>query len=363
MTTATFTKSITPQFETVGSRQKLVGQLGEIRDESGLLIHSQSYDSKIEAEMALDDLVYELLVDYAERGLVDALPAPVSGKTFVEHDFEAIRTAEFLEDEQDYIAQKPANRHRFDTATCAPVEMSDRDTAYTHRRSEYTYDVFVEGCWMASAKNQHHADIAADEAQHRGHLDVVRCHTCGGEGDCPDCDPDAHFGALELAEAQRLDELEAERDAIEADGDSYGAFESSVAEATAWQSTPEPSSPLTTAQTLAQSLANITRVPTHVVAQNGAYLVQDETDIDCYGGRAAIVATYAPLAQTRQSQAIEQTQRRCHNCGADHRTWQCPEIASALFRPAATRAGKMSRWGASCAGCAGATSVPSWRCY
>lgn len=59
-----------------------------------------------------------------------------------------------------------------------------------------------------------------------------------------------------------------------------------------WNSaTPDP---LTAAQRLAQSLANITRVPTHVVSDHGRYLVQDEADIDCYGGRAAIVATFAP---------------------------------------------------------------------
>jgi hypothetical protein len=235
MTTSPFTKTITAQFETVGRRQKLVGQLGEIRDESGLLIHSQSYDSTIEAEQALDDLVYELLVDYAERGLVDALP-------------------------------------------------------------------------------------------------VARCATCGGDGDCPDCDPDAHFGALELAEAHRLDELEAERDAIEADGDSYGAFESSVAEATTWQSTPESSSPLTTAQSLAQLLATNMQTPTYVVAQDGSYLVQDDADLAAYyDGRATIVATYAPLAVTRQSQAIDAKLTTCGYCRGIHHIQKCPILHHAVF--------------------------------
>jgi len=39
------------------------------------------------------------------------------------------------------------------------------------------------------------------------------------------------------------------------------------------------------------------------------------------------------IAHTRQSVAIEATMRRCHNCGADHRTWQCGEIRAALFAP------------------------------
>jgi hypothetical protein len=38
-----------------------------------------------------------------------------------------------------------------------------------------------------------------------------------------------------------------------------------------------------------------------------------------------------PLAFTRQSIAIEATMRRCHHCGADHRTWQCPEIRQRLM--------------------------------
>lgn len=106
--------------------------------------------------------------------------------------------------------------------------------------------------------------------------------------------------------------------------------------------------PLTTAQKLAQALANTIKVPTYVVAQGGNYLIQDDADLDCYGGRAAIVATYAPIADppppepnplgdeegdeapefavTRQSIAIDQIMQRCHNCGAEHRTWQCPEV-------------------------------------
>ena len=75
----TFTKSITAQFATIGKkRQRLVGQLAELRDESGLLLFSQSFATKPQAEQALDSLVHELLIDYAERGLVDTLPELVT---------------------------------------------------------------------------------------------------------------------------------------------------------------------------------------------------------------------------------------------------------------------------------------------
>lgn len=69
-----FTKTIEPQFERVGRRTKLAGHVGQITDESGLVLHSQLYDTQPQAEQALDSLVRELLADYAERGLVDTVP-------------------------------------------------------------------------------------------------------------------------------------------------------------------------------------------------------------------------------------------------------------------------------------------------
>lgn len=41
-----------------------------------------------------------------------------------------------------------------------------RDIAYTHRRSEFTQDIFIDGVWLASAKNWSQADtveLAATE--------------------------------------------------------------------------------------------------------------------------------------------------------------------------------------------------------
>jgi hypothetical protein len=180
----TFTKSITPQFEQVGRRQKLVGQLGEIRDETGIPIHSQLYDTAPEAEIKLDALVRELLIDYAERGLVDELPEP--------------------------------QLVNWNSATA----QIDPATAFT-----------------------------------------------------------------------------------------------------------------------AQNLATNTGVPTYVVEQHGHYLIQDDQDLDCYGGRADIVATYRPeqpRAVTLTSIVIDQAAQRnriCPNCQGAHYGWQCPEIVARLFAP------------------------------
>ena len=40
-----------------------------------------------------------------------------------------------------------------------------------------------------------------------------------------------------------------------------------------------------------------------------------------------------PRAQTLQSQAIDARIKRCTNCDGAHFSWQCPEIAHALFAP------------------------------
>lgn len=39
-------------------------------------------------------------------------------------------------------------------------------------------------------------------------------------------------------------------------------------------------------------------------------------------------------AVTLQSLLIDQTMRLCLNCGGEHRTWQCPQVARKLFAPA-----------------------------
>jgi hypothetical protein len=187
MTTSPFTKTYIPTFETIGKRKQLVGFVGELRDESGTVLSAQLYDTKPEAETALDNLTHELLIDYAERGLIDTLPAQ--------------------------LLDPPGENPMGDEEGDEPPE------------------------WRAVAER------------------------------------------------------------------------------------------------LAQSLANITRVPTHVVAQNGAYLVQDEADLDCYGGRAAIVASFQPeppRAVTVQSIIIESKITTCANCQGIHATYKCPELWTVL---------------------------------
>lgn len=74
MTTQPFTKLIEMQFVKVGTRTKFIGFIGQLTDESGIVLHSQLYDTKPEAETALNNLVRELLIDYCDRGLVERQP-------------------------------------------------------------------------------------------------------------------------------------------------------------------------------------------------------------------------------------------------------------------------------------------------
>jgi len=68
-----YTKTITPAYETIGKRRKLTGYIGEIRD-GDIVLHSAHYDNHHDAETSLNAVVYDLLTDLAERGLVDTLP-------------------------------------------------------------------------------------------------------------------------------------------------------------------------------------------------------------------------------------------------------------------------------------------------
>lgn len=69
-----FTKTINPSYATIGKRRTLTGFIGTLADESGVVLHSLEYPNYGQAEHALNALSYELLTDYAERGLVDTLP-------------------------------------------------------------------------------------------------------------------------------------------------------------------------------------------------------------------------------------------------------------------------------------------------
>jgi hypothetical protein len=236
---ATFTKTITAQFEQVGRKQKLVGQLGEIRDESGLLIHSQLYNTAPEAEIKLNALVRELLTDYAERGLVDTLP---------------------VED--------------------APVGLMSADIdPFGDPRTEDEKRASVEG-W-------------------------IEFTPCDGYP----------FGGWEKPHVHPFD-------------DSRTVMVRKPRLFAAALTQPDH----VTAHT-AQRLANNTGVPTYVVMQHGHFLIQDDADLDCYGGRADVVATYQPMAVTRQSQSIEAKLTVCGYCAGIHHIQQCPTLRNAVLAP------------------------------
>lgn len=74
-----YDKIITPTFEQIGKRKHLIGYTGELYD-GQILLHSQSYDTNSQAEQALDRIVYELLTDLADQGLVDDVPAALEAE-------------------------------------------------------------------------------------------------------------------------------------------------------------------------------------------------------------------------------------------------------------------------------------------
>lgn len=69
----TYTKSINPAFEQVGKRKHLTGYLAELHD-GNILLHSQEYSTNSQAEQALDTIVFDLLTDLRDQGLVDDVP-------------------------------------------------------------------------------------------------------------------------------------------------------------------------------------------------------------------------------------------------------------------------------------------------
>jgi hypothetical protein len=260
MQTSPFTKTIEMQFAKVGKRTKLAGFIGQITDESGIVLHSNLYATKPEAEQALDALVHELLTDYAERGLVDTLPTCESDDPFADPRSEDERR----ESVEEWIEFAPCDDYPF-------------------------------GGW---------------EKPHVHPFDDTR---------------------TVMVRRPRL-------------------FATPDPQLVNWNS----ATALTTAQRLAQSLATLTGIHTHVVQQGAFYLVQDECDIEVYGGRAAIVATFAPQADddekgidtepesppvypapngravTLQSLAIEARIVTCPHCSGIHHIQKCPEIAATM---------------------------------
>ena len=132
----TYTKTITPAFETIGRRQRMTGHLAELHD-GNLLIHSQQYSTAGGAEQALDRIVYDLLSDLHEHGLVDDVPAALEAEGV--------------------------------TSTQIPSWLLDAQAK-------------VGACSQAHpCDNVNH--------NHTGYrTPVAFCATCGNDGDCPDCD-------------------------------------------------------------------------------------------------------------------------------------------------------------------------------
>lgn len=75
----TYTKTINPAYETIGSRKKLTGYLAELYD-GNILLYSCEYDTNSQAEKVLDELIFDLLTDLHEHGLVDDMPAALEAE-------------------------------------------------------------------------------------------------------------------------------------------------------------------------------------------------------------------------------------------------------------------------------------------
>lgn len=74
-----YDKIITPVYEVTGRRKKLTGFIGELYD-GQILLHSQEYSTNSQAERALDQIVFDLLTDLHEHGLVDDVPAALESE-------------------------------------------------------------------------------------------------------------------------------------------------------------------------------------------------------------------------------------------------------------------------------------------
>lgn len=71
-----YRKAIHPHYEQCGRHKKLTGYDGLLFD-GDILIHDKEYSTYSQAETALNALVYDLLMDLAERGLSNELPPTV----------------------------------------------------------------------------------------------------------------------------------------------------------------------------------------------------------------------------------------------------------------------------------------------
>lgn len=74
-----YVKTIQPNYEITRGRKRLTGYLAELRD-GNILLYSCEFDTNSQAEKVLDGLVFELLTDLADQGLVDDVPAALEAE-------------------------------------------------------------------------------------------------------------------------------------------------------------------------------------------------------------------------------------------------------------------------------------------
>jgi hypothetical protein len=96
------------------------------------------------------------------------------------------------------------------------MNLVERDIHYTHRLSDFTQDVYVDGYWVASATNNHTGEEIADEVQCRrflaeqGLVDDVPA-ACAAEGvtstQIPSWLADAQAKAATCSEAHPCDNI------------------------------------------------------------------------------------------------------------------------------------------------------------
>jgi hypothetical protein len=63
MTITQYRREISPAYETIGKRRRLAGYEATLIDADGTIIHCQDYPTHHDAEVALDQRVYDLLND------------------------------------------------------------------------------------------------------------------------------------------------------------------------------------------------------------------------------------------------------------------------------------------------------------
>lgn len=171
--------------------------------------------------------------------------------------------------------------------------------------SDYDLDVFVGGEWVASAKNNHHADEAALESWRRTtSSQLVIADVPAGNTDRDGSELSSFQTLLRASVMTGHQEPNA---CATCDGEGRIPADGSGDQAGGW------------AETCPDCEGKGMRVSPPIDP-----LPDDFPGTDDENG------TPQPRAYTLQSIAIEARIKRCVNCDGAHFTWQCPEIHAAL---------------------------------